>query len=64
MLKVRWRQANTWEELRPSGQLPEPRYSHVAVWSDAWNGFFVFGGTGRDITFCVLCECLEAEEVS
>ncbi|CAE7483794.1 rngB, partial [Symbiodinium necroappetens] len=37
-------QANSWEQLSPSGTAPPERYGHTAVWSAAANGFYVFGG--------------------
>ncbi|CAE7841464.1 gefF, partial [Symbiodinium necroappetens] len=37
-------QANSWEQLSPSGTVPSSRNSHTAVWSSAANGFYVFGG--------------------
>ena len=37
-------QANTWTELSPTGGPPTVRHLHTAVWSDADDGFYVFGG--------------------
>ena len=33
-----------WTELLPRGIPPAERDKHVAVWSDAANGFYIFGG--------------------
>ncbi|CAE7389936.1 gefF [Symbiodinium sp. CCMP2592] len=47
MLSIRHvSQANSWEQLSPSGTAPSVRNGHTAVWSPAANGFYVFGGNG------------------
>ncbi|CAE7644690.1 tea1, partial [Symbiodinium necroappetens] len=38
-------QANSWEQLSPSGTAPDARYYHTAVWSPEADGFYVFGGS-------------------
>ena len=35
-----------WQELNPSGTPPSVREGHAAVWSDAVDGFYSFGGWG------------------
>ncbi|CAE7206299.1 rngB [Symbiodinium sp. CCMP2592] len=42
-------QANSWEQLSPSGTAPSVRNGHTAVWSPAANGFYVFGGNGGNL---------------
>eukprot|EP00434_Breviolum_minutum_P002503 symbB.v1.2.002214.t1/scaffold119.1/size318073/12 len=42
------REANTWEELSPTGSIPSARNFHTAVWSDRADGFFIFGGSGSN----------------
>ena len=37
-------QANNWTELSPFGQLPAAREDHQAMWLDAADGFYIFGG--------------------
>lgn len=40
------RQANSWSELSPSGTAPSARsrMSYAMAWSDAADGFYLFGG--------------------
>ncbi|CAE7199689.1 gefF [Symbiodinium microadriaticum] len=38
------RQANSWEQLSPSGTAPSARHHHAMVWSPEADGFYVFGG--------------------
>ena len=37
-------QANTWTELSTTGRPPSKRYDAAAVWSDAADGLYLFGG--------------------
>ena len=37
-------QANSWEQLSPSGTAPSARTAHTAVWSPDADGFYTFGG--------------------
>ena len=48
VLMVHWphaAQADTWTELFPSGGPPAARFKFDAAWSDAADGFYVFGGS-------------------
>ena len=47
-------QANTWQEISPGGVIPSVRLGHAAVWSNAMDGFYVFGGVNRSAGSCVL----------
>ena len=40
----RFRQANRWSQLSPSGTAPTARDRHTSVWSDVADGMYVFGG--------------------
>ena len=40
----RFRQANRWSQLSPSGTVPAARSDHTSVWSDVADGMYVFGG--------------------
>ena len=40
----RFRQANRWSQLSPSGTAPAARSSHTSVWCDVADGMYVFGG--------------------
>ena len=42
----RFRQANRWSQLSPSGTAPAARCDHTSVWSDVADGMYVFGGRG------------------
>ena len=39
------RKENIWLEVEPSGSRPSARYAHSAVWSEAADAMYVFGGT-------------------
>ena len=41
------KQVNRWEDIEASGSIPDARDEHVAVWNNAVNGFYVFGGFGN-----------------
>ena len=48
-------QDNTWQEISPRGVIPSVRLGHAAVWSNAMDGFYVWGGvTGISSEGCVL----------
>ena len=36
--------ANSWQQLSPNGSAPSARQHHQMAWSDASDGFYVFGG--------------------
>jgi N-acetylneuraminic acid mutarotase len=40
--------ADTWTALTPSGDAPQPRYSHDAVWNANTRQLIVFGGVGDE----------------
>lgn len=48
------RQANSWEDLNPSGSLPAARYYSVGIWSNPLDGFFIYSG---DTSSLDLREC-------
>ena len=37
-------QGSSWQQITPSGSPPNERFAHVAVWSDAADGLYIFGG--------------------
>ena len=39
-----------WSEVAFSGTVPTARSKHTAVWSEAANGMYIFGGTSKDYT--------------
>lgn len=37
-------QANSWQQISPSGSPPAGRHGHAAVWCHTVDGMYVFGG--------------------
>ena len=37
-------QGNAWQQISPSGTLPNTRYHHAAAWSEAAGEMYIFGG--------------------